>query len=208
MIKTVLFDLEGTLINSDKTQVPVLKELFKFFKINDTDVDYIKLIGPPLICTFEKYFGKENSELAVKKYLEIFNNKKITEISKVKDIDLCLNWLKQNNIKIYTVSLQMQEVCEQELKILNLYKYFDKVFADNKNSPYYSKADIIKDITKQIELQSAVMVGDTVYDYNAATDCGLKFIGVKWGYGLEELKKQNIVLAENISDLTQKIQNL
>ncbi|MBQ8761692.1 MAG: HAD hydrolase-like protein [Clostridia bacterium] len=208
MIKTILFDLEGTMIHSSETQIPVLKKLFEYFNVDITNINFRTLIGPPLICTFENYFGKENSKLAVEKYIEIFNNLEIENISHIKGIENCLSYLKNKGYTLNTVSLQMQEICERELKILDLYKYFDNVYGDNPEKPHYSKGEIIKETADKFEKETAVMVGDTKFDVQAGLSCGLNAIWVNWGYGLEQDIPENISKAKSFENLIEIIESL
>ena len=54
-----------------------------------------------------------------------------------------------------------------------------------------------------VELNKTVLVGDTIYDAQCATNAGISFIGVSWGYNSSEILKQNgaNMVINNFSEL-------
>ena len=42
-----------------------------------------------------------------------------------------------------------------------------------------------------VDLNKTVLVGDTIYDAQCATNACISFIGVSWGYNSSEILKQN-----------------
>ena len=54
-----------------------------------------------------------------------------------------------------------------------------------------------------VELNKTVLVGDTIYDAQCATNAGISFIGVSWGYNSSEILKQNgaSMVINNFSEL-------
>ena len=207
MIENVLFDFDGTMANSDKLQVPVLKKLFKQNGLDVEKIDFIPLIGPPLILTFEKFFGKENANDILNQYLKIYEETEIKDITLVKDITKVLETLKQNGKKLYTTSLQMKEICKRQLDFLGISKFFDDVVGDNPQKPYREKATLIFDIVEKLGSNKTALVGDTNYDMVAGLKVGIKCFGVTWGYGLTENIPKGVVLSNSADELISNILN-
>lgn len=205
MIENVLFDFDGTLANSHKLQVPVLKKLFKQNGLDTKTIDFIPLIGPPLITTFEKFFGVEKSKDILKQYLQIYENTKIKDVTLVDGIEPLLKKLKESGKKLYTTSLQFKGICERQLEFLGVKQYFKDVIGDNTQKPYHEKSSLIYDIVQKLGAEKTALVGDTNYDMVAGLKVGVKCFGVTWGYGLTENIPENVILAKNPEELFEKI---
>ena len=189
-MKFILFDLEGTLIDSKKLQVKVLQKVFNQFGVDTQNIDMVSLIGPPLIITFTKYFGQDCAQNAMDYYVQTFNNIEISNIYVNPEIKVALPILKDLGFKLITTSLQVVEIVERELKYLGIYDYFDFVIGDDKLRPYTSKTDLVSRLIKDKKLDTNQMflVGDTEFDKICAEKNGIKFVGVGWGYGLKDEK--------------------
>ncbi len=193
-MKNILFDLEGTLIDSQKLQIKVLKKVFEHFGVSTTNIDMVALIGPPLINTFEKYFGKTNAQNAMDYYMQIFNKIEISDIFVNTEMKKVLPLLKNCGFKLYTTSLQVVEIVIRELQYLDILDYFDMVVGDDKITPYTSKTELVKKLIKnqKFDKKETILVGDTEFDRVCAEKNGIRFIGVGWGYGLKNEKCVNL----------------
>jgi phosphoglycolate phosphatase len=65
-----------------------------------------------------------------------------------------------------------------------------------KNLP---KADNIKDIINDHNLQAPVYIGDTMGDYNAATKAGVPFVFAAYGFG--EVNEDQVATIKEFSEL-------
>ncbi|MBQ7977021.1 MAG: HAD hydrolase-like protein [Clostridia bacterium] len=181
----ILFDLEGTLIDSKKLQIEVLERVFKRFGVDTKNINMITLIGPPLINTFTKYFGRENAQNAMVFYRYTFQNMQIKNINTFEQIKEILPILKEKGYKLFTTSLQILEVVKRELEHLDLLQYFDEIAGDCPATPFTAKTEIVANVIKKfgLEKERTVFVGDTEFDAQSAEENGIGFIQVAWGYG-------------------------
>ena len=188
MIKNILFDLEGTLIDSKALQISVLEKVFNHFGVDTKNIDMLSLIGPPLIKTFAHYFGENSAQNALDYYENVFKNTEIKDIYTFPQILEALPILKRNNYRLFTTSLQILEVVERELEYLGLREYFDVVAGDSPTSPAISKTQIAASVIEKYKLKKSetALVGDTVFDREAAEQNSLRFLQVAWGYGNDE----------------------
>lgn len=194
--KYILFDLDGTLTDpGEGITNSIMYALDKYgIKVGERS-DLHKFIGPPLMDSFEKYYGfsKEESKMAVEYYREYYRDKGIFENMLYDGFEDLLKTLKANN-KIIIVATSKPEVfAKQILQHFNIEKYFTYVAGSNLDGTRTKKDEVIKYALESCnitELSKAVMVGDRKYDIIGAKKLGISSIGVLFGYGhRDELEK-------------------
>ena len=185
MIKNIIFDMDGTLVNCTELQTHILREVFTNFGVDTSSMDLSKLIGPPLSRTFAEYFGVENVEQAFDKYKQLYITTPIHSVYLMPGIRQLLITLRDSGYRLFVTSLQIQSVVQSELQHLDILQYFDRVYGDNIDKPYSSKAEVIADLMSELNIDPAqtVMVGDTDNDLLGGASHGMTTVGVMWGYG-------------------------
>lgn len=177
--------MDGTLVNCTELQTHILREVLTNFGVDTSSMDLSKLIGPPLSRTFAEYFGVENVELAFDKYKQLYITTPIHSVYLMPGIRQLLITLRDLGYRLFVTSLQIQSVVQSELQHLDILQYFDRVYGDNIDKPYSSKAEVIADLMSELDIDPAqtVMVGDTDNDLLGGASHGMTTIGVMWGYG-------------------------
>lgn len=195
MYNYILFDLDGTLTDPGIGITNSVMYALKKFNIDVEDrATLYKFIGPPLLESFEKYYGfsKEESELALKYYREYFKPKGLYENEVYEGIEELLAELKSRK-KILIVATSKPEAFAVEiLKHFHLDHYFDFIAGATMDEKRTKKSDVIAYALEQCKITdkaSAIMIGDREHDVLGAKRVGLDSIGVLYGYGnYEELE--------------------
>ena len=81
-MKTILFDLDGTITDPKVGITKSVAFALKSFGINITNLDDLcKFIGPPLKDSFCEYYGfnESDADIAITKYREYFSEKGLFE---------------------------------------------------------------------------------------------------------------------------------
>ena len=81
---------------------------------------------------------------------------------------------------------------------------FDVTYTVDEKQPKPSPEMVVEAMYKcGVDLNKTVLVGDTIYDAQCATNAGISFIGVSWGYNSSEILKQNgaSMVINNFSEL-------
>ena len=182
LIKAVLFDLDGTLIDTNNLIIQSFKyTLNKHLGKCPDDKEITSHFGEPLIKTMENY-DNEKSDLLFKTYLE-YNAKVHDELIRgFKGVNEALENLKNNNIKLAVVTSKRKELAVRELKMFNLYDYFNTVVAledTDRKKPFGDPA------IKACELldvypQESMMIGDSHFDILCGRNGGCKTCLVKY----------------------------
>lgn len=192
MYQYILFDLDGTLTDPGIGITNSVAYALKKWNIEAEDrSELYKFIGPPLLDSFQKYYGfsEEEAVQAIKYYREYFKVTGIYENTMYDGTEELLKKLKQSGKTIVLATSKPQAFAEIILKHFNLDQYFDYVAGATMDGSRSKKSDVILYALDQIGLNDrtkAVMVGDREHDILGAKHAGLDSIGVLCGYGDRE----------------------
>jgi pyrophosphatase PpaX len=181
-IRTVLFDLDGTIIDTNE----LIIESFKYtiqkhlgYIIQPEEVT--PYFGEPLQITLKR-FSQDKWELMVDTYRRYneFNHDKYTKIRQ--DVKAALELMYKNGIKMGIVTSKRRELAVRGLKLFDLEKYFKVIVALEDTERHKPHPD---PIVKALEVLNAnkeetLMVGDSPYDILCASNAGVKSVAVKW----------------------------
>jgi len=189
-IYTILFDLDGTLVDTAPDLIEAHNHVMRKFGHNQKQLSDIKtLAGRGAWVMMQKSFkNKITDEKTKKKMVDEFINfyaKNINNESKpIKGIFEFLEWAKAKNISMGVCTNKKEVLAIDLLKKINMYKYFEYVagadtFEFNKPDPRHL-TNVIEIIGG--DLNKTIMVGDSEVDSNSAHNANLPFILVKDGY--------------------------
>ena len=205
-IYTILFDLDGTLIDTAPDLIEAHNHVMKKYGHKQKRLSEIKsLAGRGAWIMMQRSFKNEiKDEKTKKKMVDEFINfysKNINKESKpIKGIFEFLDWAKSKNISMGVCTNKREVLAIDLLKKINMYKYFEYVagadtFEFNKPDPRHL-TNVIEIIGG--DLRKSIMVGDSEVDSNSAYSANLPFILVKDGY--TEKSEKEIKHDELISD--------
>jgi len=189
-IYTILFDLDGTIVNTAPDLMAAHNHVMKKFGHGEKDLSDIKsLAGKGAWVMMQRSFKKEIKDEKIKKemtkdFIE-FYAKNIDQNSKpLNGVVAFLKWAKNNNISMAVCTNKQEHLAIDLLKKIDIYKYFEYVagsdtFSFNKPDPRH-----LTDVVEIIEgdLKKTIMVGDSEVDAMSAHNANLPFILVKDGY--------------------------
>jgi len=215
MYNYILFDLDGTLTDPGIGITNGVMYALKKFNIEVEDhSELYKFIGPPLLDSFEMFYGmsKEESQLALQYYREYYKPYGLYENTVYDGIEDVLAELKNKGLKLLLATSKPESFAVEILKHFGLEKYFDFIAGATMDEKRVKKAEVIQYALESCgitELSSAIMIGDREHDVLGAKEVGLKSIGVLYGYGSrEELEAAGATyIVENTKDILKTILN-
>ncbi len=188
-INTIIFDLDGTLIDSASSILAGYDYVLKINGISPLKVLTPSLIGPPLIPTIRMLSGineeKKLLEMAID-FKDYYDLEACTLSQPFAGIVEGLNKLTKSKVDLHIATNKRYFPTLNILKHLGWIDLFSSIYTlDKEGANFHSKSDIIKKQLKDLELsyKESIYVGDRVEDMEAADNNHLKFIGVSWGYG-------------------------
>ena len=189
-IYTILFDLDGTLVNTAPDLMAAHNHVMKKFGHNQKQLSEIKsLAGRGAWIMMQRSFKNEiTDEKTKKKMVDEFINyyaKNINNESKpIKGIFEFLEWAKSKNISMAVCTNKREVLAIDLLKKIKMYNYFEYVagadtFEFNKPDPRHL-TNVVEIIGG--DLKKTIMVGDSEVDSNSAYNANLPFVLVEEGY--------------------------
>jgi HAD superfamily hydrolase (TIGR01509 family) len=181
LIKAVLFDLDGVLINSYHAWFHLFNDALGHF-------------GFPMIteAVFGKHWGQSTEEDVrifmpgktlheVRHYFLNNFHRYIDRISMNPDAHSVLMKLKQRNLKLGCVTNSHRDIAEKIIVLHKLNKFFEIfITADDVEQPKPAPDMIIKACRQMgVEPAQTLFVGDTVTDLKAAKNAGTIAVGYK-----------------------------
>ena len=209
MKEHILFDLDGTLTDPGLGITnSVIYALKKFNIAPPKNEELYTFIGPPLMDSFQKYYGmsKDESITAVKYYREYYVPTGMFENEVYEGIDELLSDLKESGRKIYLATSKPEVYAKKILEHYNLAHYFTFIGGSTLDETRVNKDEVITyvlDTINESDKDKFIMVGDRQHDINGAKKNGLQSIGVLFGYGdIEELTTAGAThIAGNVAEL-------
>ncbi len=185
----ILFDLDGTLTDP---AIGITNSVMYALKKYGIDVsvrkELYKFIGPPLLDSFEKYYGfsKEEAKTAVEYYREYYGDKGMFENLVYYGFDDLLKELKNNDKMLIVATSKPEVFAKQILEHFDIAKYFTYIAGSNLDGTRVKKCEVIRYALKSCNItdfSKAIMIGDREHDIIGAKDVGISSIGVLFGYG-------------------------
>ena len=194
---TILFDLDGTLIDTAPDLMNAHNHVMKKFGYETKSTEDIRklvgkgaksLIGRSVWGQARKEFSKIDDDGIKKEMVTEFINfyaKNIANESKLINGALnFLKWCKENNISMGICTNKQDYLAVDLLKKINVYEYFEYVAGSNTFD--YCKPDP-RHLTNVIEimqgqLDKSLMIGDSETDAESAKAAGVPFILLEDGY--------------------------
>ncbi|EOT2957825.1 pyrophosphatase PpaX [Clostridium perfringens] len=182
MIKAVLFDLDGTLINTNDLILKSFKHTFKtMLDLEPTEEEITMNYGRPLQEIFKSYDENRIEEM-INCYRKINLELHDDECKEFADVDLMLQTLKNKEIKIGVVTSKKSDMAERGAKLMGIFKYFDTFITPEVTIKHKPEGEPVLKACENLGVSpsEALMVGDSPYDILAGKNAGAKTCGVKY----------------------------
>ena len=201
---TILFDLDGTLVDTAPDLMDAHNHVMKKFGHKEKKLSDIKsLAGKGAWVMMQRSFREEIKDEKIKKEMTKefidFYSQNIDKGSKpINGVVEFLKWAKTKNISMAVCTNKQERLAVDLLKKLKIYEYFEYVagsdtFSFNKPDPRHL-TDVVEII--QGNLNKTIMVGDSEVDGMSAENAKIPCILVKDGYtekSTQEIKHDALI---------------
>ena len=189
-IYTILFDLDGTLVDTAPDLMDAHNHVMKKFGHKEKKLSDIKsLAGKGAWVMMQRSFRQEIKDEKIKKEMTKefidFYSKNIDRGSKpINGVMEFLKWAKTKNISMAVCTNKQERLAVDLLKKIKLFDFFEYVagsdtFNFNKPDPRHL-TDVVEIIGG--DLKKTIMVGDSEVDSMSASNAKIPFVLVEDGY--------------------------
>lgn len=196
--KAVLFDLDGTLMDTSSGILAALQKTISELKLESLDMDVLHtFIGPPVQMSFARVYGmtQEDADNAAGVFRDYYKQPDyLLQAIPYEGVFDVLETLAKKRIKIAVATYKRQDYAENLLNHAGFNKYTD-VFYGADFEGKLTKSDIILKCIADCGISkntNVLMVGDTYHDAMGAQNLNIPFLGVTYGFGFscqEEIQK-------------------
>ena len=194
---TILFDLDGTLVDTAPDLMRAHNHVMKKFGYPTKSTDEIRnlvgqgagaMLGRSIWGQAKKEFGKVQDknvkEAMVKDFVDFYGKNIVNESTLINGVKDFLIWAKEKNISMAVCTNKQEHLAVDLLKKIGIYEFFEYVAGHNTFD--YCKPDP-RHLTSVIEIlngdiKKSLMIGDSETDANAAKDAGIPVILLEDGY--------------------------
>ena len=203
---TILFDLDGTLVNTAPDLMRAHNHVMKKFGFEERKLSDIKKLAGRGSKVMLKKSIHEIAELSgkvrktddviedmTKQFINFYSQNICKESTLKKGIINFLQWCKNNSLSMAVCTNKQEHLSNDLLKKINIFNFFEYVAGGDTFN--YNKPDP-RHLTETVELiggnlKKTIMIGDSETDSNAAKNANIPFILIDDGY-TEKKNKSNI----------------
>ena len=208
MLKAVIFDMDGVLIDSEPFHLVVNEKIFANLGINLDEDEYQTFIGTThndMWTTIKERYNLPQSvpELVDMQVSGNINYIKSEEIEAIEGVPDLLSEIAFENIKIGIASSSPTEVIELVINKLRISNYFSAIVGGEELKKGKPAPDIFLQAAKLLNSEPAdcIVIEDSENGVLAAKAAGMKCVGFKNpNTGNQDLKKANLIV-ENYGSL-------
>ena len=201
---TILFDLDGTLVDTAPDLMDAHNHVMKKFGHKEKELSDIKsLAGKGAWVMMQRAFRQEIKDEKIKKemmkeFIDFYSQNIDRGSKPINGVMEFLKWAKTKNISMAVCTNKQERLAVDLLKKLRMYEYFEYVagsdtFPFNKPDPRHL-TDVVEII--QGDLKKTIMVGDSEVDGMSAENAKIPFVLVKDGYtekSTKEIKHDELI---------------
>tara|TARA_E500000178_G_C16838210_1_gene669335 strand:- start:305 stop:967 length:663 start_codon:yes stop_codon:yes gene_type:complete len=201
---TILFDLDGTIINTAPDLMAAHNHVMRKFGFEEKKMEDIKTLAGKgawvmMQRSFKEKINDENlKKNMIKEFIDYYSKNIDTNSKPVNGLIDFLEWAKAKKIVMAICTNKQERLANDLLIKLDLMKYFD--FVAGSDTFDFNKPDgrHLTNVVKILEgnLKKTIMVGDSEVDEMAAKNAKVPFILIEGGYTgktPEEMKYDELI---------------
>jgi phosphoglycolate phosphatase len=211
-IKLIMFDLDGTLVDTVQDITNALNYAMKPYDIKSlTTSDTMEMVGEGIRRLIEKALSAEKRHLkddVINRFLEYYSEhltEKSREYPHVKETLENLTGFKKA-----VISNKRGDLSKRLLEELGLAVYFDLIIGSDTTGERKPSATPIFYVISKLGVipEESIIVGDSTFDIEAGKKAGIKTVAVTYGYRPREFLAEADYIIEDIRELVPLLRTL
>ena len=212
-LKAVIFDLDGTLINSAIPFKEMKRKVIAFLHANGVDERLLnkdmlstEIIDLAICCLQQKGSSENQITEILAQVSNIMNKVELQSIENaavIEGVPRTLRALKEQGLKLGVMTRSCSEYTHKILSKFSLNRYFDAIAArDDVDQPKPNPEHAFHVLKLLgVKVQETLFIGDHWSDAECAKQAGLNFVFVSHGQGVEKVQELGYPIINNINDI-------
>ena len=188
---TVLFDLDGTLVDTAPDLIRAHNHVMKKFGYPTKSINELKnAVGKGAKAMMAKdngkwqWFDEKIQNEMTGEFISFYGKNIVNESTLINGVKEFLKWCKNQNISMAVCTNKTEHLAIDLLKKIEIYDFFE--YVSGHNTFEYCKPDP-RHLLRTIEMingdkNKSIMIGDSETDANAAKEAEIPMILLKYGY--------------------------
>lgn len=210
MLQSVIFDMDGTLFQTDKILELSLEDTFTYLRSEKqwataTPIkQYRDIMGVPLPKVWEALLPEHSLEIREQadvyfqaRLMDNINAGKGALYPHVLEV---FSYLKENRCSIFIASNGLKEYLNTIVRYYRLDEWVAETFSIEQIRTL-NKSHLVREIASKYKISNAAVVGDRLSDIQAAKDNGFISIGCNFDYAKEEELSQADLTINDLIEL-------
>lgn len=189
MIKNIVFDFNGTLVDDLDVSIDALNECIKKYLVDVELVSkerYLEIFRFPVGPLYQELgfdFTKIDYNELANFFISYYESRAFNECKLFDEVIPVLKTLKNEGLKLYILSASYIDLLIEMLKKYGILEYFDGLVAlENKHGGSKIERGKAYFAEHQIDPSECIMIGDTVHDIEVAHELGMDCISYDKGH--------------------------
>ena len=213
MVKLLIFDMDGTLVDTDEVLYETWAELFRLYKPKDYVIDreFVRgFSGPPIEQSIARAFPEKDPKFILKEYrtrtakyydnyLKFFPHEK----------EVLEKLYKEGYILTISTS-KNRPMAEKCLKLFGVYDLFSEMITSSEDVPHKPDPASLNLLVEKFNVnkEEALMIGDTSFDALAAINANIRSVLLKLCPRVYEKGKMPTYFVSNYQELYELIKKI
>lgn len=185
MISTVIFDMDGTLVDTERVSQAAWKEAFAQLGVDDVEEDFIRsFIGQNAASIIDRFIevlgSRERADRAFKLHYEIFVSKSRTELVAKPGARETVLLMRERGYRVGLASSTYRDQCLARLARFGMNELFDSITCGNEVSNGKPAPDIFLKAARRLGSApgECVVVEDSLNGVRAGHAAGMRVLMV------------------------------
>ena len=216
MIKAIIFDMDGLMIDSERVTFECYQEILKGMNLTMDEEFYKTLLGKPLKGIYQRFYDVYGNHFPIEDVIKdvhaLMAKRFETEGVPIKTgLKSLLEYLKENNYKTIVATSSNRDRVDTILSQAQITDYFDdSICGDEVTKGKPNPEVFLKSCQKLgVNVDEAIVLEDSEAGIQASYDAGIKVICIPdMKYPEKQYEEKTFKILKDLNDVTEYLKSL